>query len=179
MAGPTIPLEMYLPCAVVISDVSFLAISWNDIREYMVNKEQPTSQSGWQQANKWPQLQTIRYGWHGCSKIDGKVVIAGGFNGIGNGEYLRSTEVLDVATRMIEYGEDLTTPRESFHIVTIRRQGIERALAVGGYDGSSSLDSVEEFDPDTLTWNPVEANLLERKSSFGATALPQKLICPV
>ena len=94
-----------------------------------------------------------------------------------DGETLSSTEVLDIESRTIQYGEDLTTPRYGFHIVTIRTEGVERALAMGGYDGSSSLDSVEEFDPDTLTWNPAPANLLERRRWFGVAAIPKNLIC--
>ena len=43
--------------------------------------------------------------------------------------------------------------------------------------GSSYLDSVEEFDPDTLTWNPAAANLLEGRYAFGALALKRDLIC--
>ena len=93
------------------------------------------------------------------------------------GGTLRSTEVLDIQSRTIQYGEDLTTRRYGFHIVTIRTQGVERALAMGGYDGSSYLDSVEEFDPDTLTWNPAAANLLERRGSYGVVALKRDLIC--
>ena len=85
--------------------------------------------------------------------------------------------MLDVATRTIVYGGDLTTARGWFHIVTIRTQGVERALAMGGYDGSSYLDSVEEFDPDTLTWNLAAANLLEGKDVFGAVVMQRSIIC--
>lgn len=173
VAGPAIPVDMYHPCAVVISERNFLAIYGNNILEYEVNKEQPTSEAGWQEANKWPQLQTRRYNWPGCSKINGKVVIAGG----SYGESLSSTEVLDLESRTISYGQDLTTPRAYFHIVTLRTQGLERALAVGGWDGSSYLDSVEEFNPDTLTWNPAPENLLESRNSFAAFALRKDLIC--
>ena len=176
VAGPAIPVSMSSPCAIAIRERSFLAIYGREIREYEVNKEQPTSEAGWQEATKWPRLQTSRQLWPGCSKINGKVVIAGGWND--NGGTLSSTEVLDIESRTIQYGEDLATPRRWFHIVTIRTQGVERALAMGGYDGSSSfLDSVEEFDSDTLTWNPAAANLLERRSSHAAAALPKDLIC--
>ena len=165
---------MISPCAVVIGERSFLAISDREIREYEVNKEQPTSEAGWQEATKWPRLQTFRQYWPGCSLINGKVVIAGGYNG----QYLSSTEVLDIESRTIKYGQDLTTPRRRFHIVTIRTQGVGRALAMGGAaDLDSYLDSVEEFDPDTLTWNPAAANLLERRSDFGAVALKRDMIC--
>ena len=62
-------------------------------------------------------------------------------------------------------------------MASLRTQELERVFAMGGYDGSSNLDSVEEFDPDTLTWNPAAANLLERKARFGAAELKKNLIC--
>ena len=62
-------------------------------------------------------------------------------------------------------------------MASLRTQELERVFAMGGYDGSSNLDSVEEFDPDTLTWNPAPANLLERRISYGAVALKRDLIC--
>ena len=173
-AGPAIPVSMSTPCAIAIGERSFLAIFGREIREYEVNKEQPTSEAGWQEATKWPQLQTGRTDWPGCSLINGKVVIAGGWS---NGASISSTEILDIESRTIQYGEDLTTGRFYFHIITIRTQGVERALAMGGWDGSSSLDSVEEFDPDTLTWNPAPANLLEGRGNHGAAALQKDLIC--
>ena len=174
-AGPAISANMWSPCAVAIRERSFLAIYGREIREYEVNKEQPTSEAGWQEATKWPRLQTSRIWRPGCSLINGKVVIAGGWS---NGASISSTEVLDIESRTIQYGEDLATPRGFFHIVTIRTQGVERALAMGGWDGSfSSLDSVEEFDPDTLTWNPAPANLLEGRGNHGAAALQKDLIC--
>ena len=179
VAGPAIPVNMQQGCAVVISERSFLAIYRKEIREYEVNKEQPTSEAGWQEATKWPKLQTDRIWWPGCSKINGKVVIAGGYNLVG--ETLSSTEVLNIESRTIQYAQDLATPRSQFHIVTIRTQGLERALAMGGQyyndKGSNVLDSVEEFDPDTLTWNLLAANLLEGRYRFGAVGLPLDLIC--
>ena len=103
-------------------------------------------------------------------------MIAGGLNG-DTLSSVSSTEVLDIESRTIQYGEDLTTPRSYFHIVTIRTEGVERALAMGGFDAPSSFDSVEEFDPDTLTWNPAPADLLERRYSYSAVALTRDLIC--
>ena len=179
VVGPTIPMDMYQPCAVVISDISFLAIYGNKICEYQANTDQPTSYAGWVFATKWPQLQFSRDSGAGCScsKIDGKVVVAGGTTDAGN---LRSTEVLDLETRKLEHAEDLTTPRYGMQIVTIKTvDGNHRALALAGYDPPSALDSVEEFDPQTLRWNPVPANLLAGRWGFGVVALPRKLVCPV
>ena len=175
------PVNMNSPCAVPISKASFLAIHDAHILEYQVDKNDPTSSDGWQETSKWPRLQTRRTFWPGCSKIGEKVVIAGGQLWFGTyGRTLGSTEVLDLTTRKIEYAGDLRTPRYGFHIVTITRDNVNRVLALAGSDGSrySHLSSIEEFDPDSLTWKPVEANIVTKRSFFGALALTQDLICP-
>ena len=75
----------------------------------------------------------------------------------------------------MKYDGDLATPRYAFHIVkTVASEGLERFLAMGGYHGS---DSVEEFDPDTLTWTPAPANLLEERGLYSVTAIERNLIC--
>ena len=177
VAGPEIPVDMGNgPCAVVIGERNFLAIYWNNIREYQVDIENPTTDVNWQEATKWPQLQTRRWRQPGCTKIGGRVIIVGGYS---EGESLRSTEVLDLETRKIEFAGDLATPRNVFHSAAIRTEGTERVFAMGGWDGgSSAVDSVEELDPETLTWKPAQENLLERRNTFGAVSLPRRMICP-
>ena len=149
-------------------------LAGNHIREYQVDIGNPTTDVNWQEATKWPQLQTRRRDRPGCAKLEGRVIISGGY---GDGETHRSTEILSLETRKIEYAGDLATPRCCFHMATIRTEGTERVLAMGGRYDSSSLDSVEELDPETLTWNPTSANLLERRSNFGKVILPKKMIC--
>ena len=108
------------------------------------------------------------------------LIISGGW---GDGETHISTEILSLETRKIEFAGNLATPRSSFQMATIRtEEGTERVLAMGGWGprgrlGSSRLDSVEELDPETLTWNPASANLLEARSDFGKVILPKKMIC--
>ena len=177
VSGPQVPVEMWSPCSVVISETSFLVIYGNNIREYQVDIENPTSDDGWQEATKWPQLQTARYWWPGCAKIAMKIVIAGGYSG---STPLRSTEVVDLETRTIQYAGDLNTARRSSHILTISTDGSEKTFAFGGsdYDGSAIYyDSVEELDPDTMTWNTTPAKLVQKRSKFGAVALPRSLVC--
>ena len=179
VAGPANPVNMGRgPCAVTIADNSFLAIYGRQIREYIVDVNNPTSDEGWEQATKWPQLQIRRIYGFGCTKIKGKVVIAGG-EAVMSGVIFRSTEVLDLATRKIEHAGNLATPRRTFHIVTITTDGFERVFALAGYDDSYYVNSVEEFDPDTLTWKPGPASLLVQRGRFGAVAVPRNLICPV
>ena len=72
----------------------------------------------------------------------------------------------------------LATPGIYFHIVKILAEGLERYLAMGGRDGSSYHDSVEEFDVDTLTWKPASpANLLKTRGYYGAVSLDKSLVC--
>ena len=62
VAGPRLPLSMLSgPCAVQISPVSFLVIRGHDIREYLVNVDNPVSDDGWQDGTKWPRLKTWRH----------------------------------------------------------------------------------------------------------------------
>merc|ERR1712130_104595 len=102
VAGPAIPVDMKYPCAIKISDLSFLVIHNIDILEYQVDITSPTSNSRWQSATKWPRMQTSRAWWPGCSKIENYIVIAGGYNS----GHLSSTEVVDMSTRTIVYAGD-------------------------------------------------------------------------
>ena len=95
---------------------------------------------------------------------------------LGNYNSLATTEVLDLETRKIEFAGELATPRRFFHIVKIVEAGLDRYLAMGGYDGSSYLDSVEEFDADTLTWKQ-SSNLMETRAYYGAVALDRSILC--
>ena len=116
VAGPQLPMRMQYVCAVQIAPKSFLAMTGNDIREYLVNMDNPVSDDGWQDVSKWPQLRTWRF-YFGCTVINKKVVITGGQGR--SGETIQSTEVLDLVTRRTEYAGDLKKPRYAFHTLTI------------------------------------------------------------
>ena len=175
VSGPQLPVEMHNgPCSVVISERSFLVIYGNNIREYEVDIDDPTSNDNWQEATKWPQLQTARYWWPGCAKIATKIVIAGGYSS----GTLRSTEIVDLETRKIQFAGDLNTARAKFHLITFSNGASERTFAFGGGSyGLSRLDSVEELDTDTLTWKTASEKLEEKRDHFGAVALPRSLVC--
>ena len=135
----------------------------------------PTSNSGWQSATKWPQLQTRRGANPGCSKIENHVVIAGG----GWSEYHRSTEVLDLSTKSLVYAGDLSSPRGLFHLATITRNGQQLLLAFGGYGtGLPTLNSVEQFHPSNNTWTLAPTTMVEARRQFGAVVLSSGMVCP-
>jgi len=178
VAGPAIPVDMDSPCAVKISDLSFLVIHDTDIREYQVDITNPTSNSGWQSATKWPRMQTSRTSNPGCSKIENYIVIAGGR---GSSGFLRtrSTEVLNLSTRTIVYAGDMNSPREGFHMATITRNGQQLILAFGGYSGygGSPMNSVEQFNPSNNTWTLAPTTMQEARNSHGAVPLTRAMIC--
>ena len=122
----------------------------------------------------------------GCAKISGKVVIAGGITPpASNSDFPhKSTEVLDLETKTIKYGQDLNTGRRGFHLLTITVEGMDRVWALGGTGGTDEepaypplFDSIEEFDPTYSTWRVLEAKLAEGRAYFGAVLLPQNMIC--
>ena len=170
VSGPAIPERMTYPCSVVTSERGFLVIDGNskNVLEYQVDLSNPSSDAGWQEASSWPQLQSTHGSRPGCSKVGRRVVVAGYSSG--------KTEIIDLATRSIEYAGDLNTARHLFHIITITTEGIEKTFALGGRTGSNELDTVEELDTDTLTWKTATAKLLERRAWFGAVALPKSMI---
>ena len=174
VGGPQLPMRMQYVCAVQIGPKSFLAMTGNDIREYLVNLDFPVSDDGWQDVSKWPQLRTWWF-YFGCTVINKKVVITGGRGR--SGDAIQSTEVLDLVARRIENAGDLNKPRYAFHTLTILSGGIERVLALGGRDRQPSYhDSVEEFNEKSLTWSPAP-DLLQKRADYGAIAVPKSFIC--
>ena len=179
-AGPDLPVSIWYPCAVQISHLSFLVIHGSDIREYQVDVANPTSSSGWQEANKWPSLQTWR-GYHpGCTlTADNKVVIAGGHSGGNSGTFLKSSEVLDLATRKVTNGGDMTSPKGYFHLATITLGGATKIFAIGGDSGSSHVNSVaEEFHIANNSWTMAPTTLAEEKGFFGQVVIQLERVCP-
>ena len=143
VVGPTYPDQLSFACAVALDDLSFLLIYDRDIIEYKVDNANPVSNEGWQERTKWPQLQTRRRYGLGCSKIKKMGVISGGT------QYESATEVLDLATRTIEYAGATNLPWTFSYVATVKTGGLERVLAFGG--GFEPRSSVEEFNPDTKT----------------------------
>ena len=171
VSGPAIPESTTYVCSVEISERGFLLINSNskNVLEYQVDLSNPTSDAGWQEASRWPQLQSSHGFLPGCSKVGRRVVVAGRSG---------KTEIINLATRNIEYAGDLNTARYALHIITITIEGAEKTFALGGQesDGLSKFDSVEELDTDTFTWNTAPEKLLERRAWFGALALPKSII---
>ena len=171
--GPTLPVNMNRPCAVPITTTSFLAIHGRDVREFDVVIAGPTSNNGWREAQRWPELKLGRAQNPGCAKVGQKVIIAGG-KGSGT---MRSTEVLDLVSRQLTPGGRMATPRMYFHVSTIISGGEEKMFALAGFDGSTDLNTAEEWVEKNSTWKAAN-NLIAKRRHFGAVVVPRKLICP-
>ena len=128
----------------------------------------------------WPQLLTRRSG-HGCaaynrvSNMDftfSRVIVAGGIDN----EHLASSEIFDLDAKTVSVGPEMASARHLFHVVRVERAGVEAVLALGGWGGSSSLDTVEEFLVEEGRW--VERQRMgEARAWYGATAVPASLVC--
>ena len=177
VTGPSILVNMHTPCAVRISQLSFLVIEGSHIREYKVDVANPTSSSGWQSSTKWPSLQTERGMYTGCALINNKIIIAGGWSG---STYHRSSEVLDLSTKTITLVGDMNSPRGCSLATTILG-GATHLFAIGGRSESSwssILNSVEEFHPSNKSWTMSPTSLGETRYSYGAAVVPKDTVCP-
>ena len=105
--------------------------------------------------------------YHSCEFIpnSNKVMISGGYNLLYT-EYV-DTEVLDVTTGTISNGPALNIKRR-YHgsgIITIGSE--DRLVVFGGYSGSSAENSIEQFNPETNSWQMMSETLTESKYRFG------------
>ena len=166
-AGPEPPVDVGMqPCIVPITATSFLVIHGKTILEFDAAIDGPVSSQGWRSSTQWPKLRKSRQA-HGCARIGDRVVITGGHGG------LRSTEVLNLVQMQITEEGEMATSRGFFRLITLDK----KIFAVGGYDGSNAVNSVEEWVDKTSTWKPA-TDLAEKRFNFGATAAPKELLCP-
>ena len=190
--GPSIPVpvnmtdEFYYTCATPITSTSFLVIHGTDIREFDAAIAGPRSNEGWREAGRWPTLMTSRINQPGCAKIGEKVVIAGGYGG----GILGSTEVLDLASRQIESGGEMSAPRMWLHLAKIVIGGVEKTFALGGElmsfatggedNAKDDMTSVEEWVEESSSWKAAKSLVnVPIRSTFSAVVIPRQLICPV
>jgi hypothetical protein len=181
--GPEVPIDMYYGgCAVSISEKQLIILRDSHVREFDTRVAGPLSALGWRPADTWPDLLTPRSG-QACAAIQGLVVVAGGY---GAGRYLKTTEIINVASRSITYGPELQQARQYFQLVALPAAaggGRERVLALGGryfQNGWQDLDTVEEWEPGlggSSAWRQVTP-LKAKKAFFGAMVVPEALVCP-
>lgn len=102
----------------------------------------------------WAVVGNLAHGRGGHSATllaDGRVLIAGGWNG---DEQIPSTEIFDPANDQTREVDDLDTPRSLHGAV---RLSDERVMVIGGAQGGASLEiginNCELFDPVSETWS--------------------------
>jgi hypothetical protein len=118
--------------------------------------------------NEWlpmPDMLTPRMDFAMATLADGRVIVAGGYDGIGPLS-LASTEIFDPETYEWTPGPDLSVGR-SFLRVTNLFDG--RLLFTGGFDGNDQVAAVDIFDPSTDTMTTA-APMNFARSSHTATA---------
>ena len=188
MEGPTLPIQAYGGCAVPISEDSFILIYAESVREFDASIAGPKSSDSWTEEAGWPKLQTERYSM-ACEKVGNKIIVAGGSYGTSTygqlGTYFKSTEVIDIGSRSISFGGDLAEARRGGQIVTSNGHvffigGLYRTIneEEEGKFNYVVLNSVEEWDPSTETWQQVSTPIHAKRSKFSAIAAPMNLVCP-
>ena len=176
--GPGLPQDMREPCATRISPTFFMAVYGTSVLEFSTVTAGPTSSSGWRPGSTWPSLRTYRDRWPGCAVLGTSLVIAGGYDGV---SYLSTTEVIDLQTGTIAWGPSMASGRRGFHLLLLNSPS-PRLLALGGYDGLNTLESVEELVGSTTeevvggSWRQVEP-LGEARGWYGAVVVEEDTVC--
>ena len=100
---------------------------------------------------------------------DGKVLIAGGYNGnLEGGSFISAAELYDPATGTWASTGSMSTPR-SRHAAASLPDG--RVLVTGGSNGTGTLSTAELYDPGTGLWSRA-GTLSTARTLHTATTLP-------
>jgi hypothetical protein len=108
-------------------------------------------------------MTTMRSGAAAAPLPDGRVLIAGGYDGT----YLKSAEIFDPATYTFSPTGPMGTAREHAAAAPLPDG---RVLVAGGLSGATDIQSAEIFDPATNTFSPT-GSLGEPREGLGAAAL--------
>ena len=110
---------------------------------------------------------------HRCYFYHGKLIVTGGFNG----EYLNSTEIINVSNGTSKRAGNLNVRRVGHGMGIIQRNGKSNLIVFGGYNKDGLYnDSVEEWDDISQIWKETRMKLSESKGYFGYCQIPQSKI---
>ena len=109
----------------------------------------------------------INSAYHGAVRLNGKLYIAGGFDGE---RYLDNLYCLDPSTMTWQEMSSMMSKR--CYIGTVVLNG--KIYALGGHDGTSRLRSVEMYDPSKNMWTEMP-DMKQRRSDFGVTVFEGKI----
>ena len=86
---------------------------------------------------------------------------------------MKSTEIIDLATKTISFGGEMEKKRWHFHLLSI----YGNLFALGGYNKDERyLADVEEFVEETGTWKPAKS-LDGKRGGYGGVAVTKDLVC--
>jgi hypothetical protein len=195
--GPVLPggEGLVFSCAVAISNTTFLLIGgmhfsgFNDSSTSRLVYEFSSLTGAWTQ---WLEGLSVHRAGHACSSYQGKMVVAGGWNGGygDNGGWLDSTDILDPETRQVRPGGNghsaaMATPRVSFGIYEIGYAG-SRILMTFGSRGPNSTATeredreeslLQEWDTAAEVWKAAPA-VMSRRYAFAAVTVEARHVCP-
>ena len=167
-----------------------MVVYGRDVHEFDSSVAGPSSALGWRPGDVWPRLMVERWQRRfrhstGCAVIGEKAVIAGGRNPA-NDANIAAVEILDLKTKTVTRGQDMLQARTQFPLVTVGAGDNKRLLALGGWGldaevgTSQSLNSVEEWNPETGAWS-LHPDILEqrREDSEGVAVLPEQVCSSV
>jgi hypothetical protein len=103
----------------------------------------------------------VRYGHIALGLNDGKVLIAGGYNG---SAYLQTAELYNPATNTFALTGSMTSVRGLGGGVLLSDG---RVLAFGGYNGSGVTNTAEIYNPSTGTWSATGSMVGSRYLPYG------------
>lgn len=149
---------VYRSCVVALNSQSILVIGGSYDKNQVMQFN--TTTRSW---FTWPNLPISVYE-HACLNIGDKIIIAGGRTS----EYIASTLILDTTTRQTTYGGDMSTSRTWYQL---GRMG-GKVVAIGGYDGSKRLETIEELDESNFTWSVSAHRLNIGRSHFALLSIP-------
>ena len=140
----------------------------HNVREYSVINGEAKPEP----KDSWPNLLTKRFG-PGCGATSYHLVVAGGVSGLD--DVLTSVEVFHIATKALRRGGSLQQARAYFQIIPVGSTHL-RLLAVGGQNGTSTLDTSEWWEEEEDSWEEGPA-LSRGRSNFAALMAPPHLVC--
>ena len=158
-------------CGCILSSSSFVTIHMNDthnVREYSVTNGEAEPEP----IDSWPSLSTKRRA-PGCGATSYHLVVAGGVSGWD--EILTSVEVYHIESKALRRGGILKQARAYFQIIPVGSTH-PRLLAVGGQNGTSTLDTSEWWEEEEDSWEEGPA-LSRGRSNFAALMAPPHLVC--
>jgi len=174
--GPKVPgEEMIAACVVRISDEEFVVLGGRDrYFRYYSNRiiKYNTRTQSWDK--RWGNLRHGRSS-HGCTYVDGNIIVAGGVVTRYNIP-LRSTEIISVATGDSKLVGNMQEERSGLALVTVGEGLTQKVLAIGGRNGhNTALSSVEIFDGNF--WSMAPFSLQHPREHMAYLPIADDLVC--